>query len=356
MDEIKVKVTKPYSVYISNCSLDFQLLLEDKRIKNIFIITDENVYNNLKKFIDGLKERTIGIKILKPGEDSKSLDTILSIYNELLEANVNRETHIVAIGGGVVGDISGFVASTFMRGINIIQVPTTLMAQCDSSIGGKNGFNYNGLKNVIGTFYQPKFVYIDINFLKTLNEREFRGGLSEIIKYGYVCDENLFSYILENKFNIRERKTDELLYIINKSAAIKGNIVERDELDLNLRQILNFGHTIGHAIESLSSFQLSHGEAVSIGMYLEAYLSFKIGCLKWEELEILRELIEYFKLPYFNKNINYGEIIDIMQKDKKKISNNIKFALPDKVGHAIITTDMTNKQIIEYLNELKGRF
>ncbi|EYE88428.1 3-dehydroquinate synthase [Fervidicella metallireducens AeB] len=355
MDEIKVNATKPYSVYISNCSLDFKLLLEDKSIKNIFIITDENVYNNHKKFIDELKDRAIGIKILKPGEESKSLDTVVSIYNELLKANVNRETHIAAIGGGVVGDISGFVASTFMRGINIIQVPTTLMAQCDSSIGGKNGFNYKGLKNIIGTFYQPKFVYIDINFLKTLNEREFKSGISEIIKYGYACDESLFSFILKNKSNIKERKTKELLYIVNKSAAIKGSIVERDELDLNLRQILNFGHTIGHAIESLSYFQLSHGEAVSIGMYLESYLSYKIGYLKWEELESLRKLIEFFKLPYFNKNINYGEIIGIMQKDKKKISNNIKFALPDKVGHAIITTDITNDQIIECLNELKGR-
>jgi 3-dehydroquinate synthase len=355
MREVKIRASKEYSVYISSGSSSFPSLLEKYKVKKCFVITDENVYNLHKDFIEIFKDIIVGIKVLKPGEDSKSFDVVLGIYEELLNKDVNKKTAILAFGGGVVGDIAGFVAATFMRGITLIHVPTTLMAQCDSSIGGKNGFNFKKYKNIIGTFYQPLFVYIDVNFLKTLNEKEYKNGIAEIIKYGTVYDAALFNFIEENKKGIEEKEIDKLLHIVCESAKIKGSIVEKDEFDSEMRHVLNFGHTIGHAIESLSNFKISHGEAVAIGMNIESYISVKQNLLDMKSYDRIVNIIKYFRLPILPEDIREDKIFEVMKKDKKNTTNNVRFVLPDRIGHAIITSEIKQGFITQNIDELLRR-
>lgn len=355
MREIKVKASKEYNVYITSGNASFHSILERHKIKKCFIITDENVYNLYKDFLDPIKENILGIKIIKPGEDSKNLDVICSIYAELINKEVNKKTTILAFGGGVVGDIAGFVASTYMRGINLAHIPTTLLAQCDSSIGGKTGFNFRNIKNIVGTFYQPSFVFIDVNFVKTLNEKEYKNGLSEIIKYGLICNDGLFNYIEENKRGIEEREVDKLLHIVWESARIKGDIVEKDELDSDVRHVLNFGHTIGHAIESITGFKVSHGEAVSMGMNLESYISVKQGLLEEKSYDKLLKILKYFGLPLIPEGIDSDKLMDLMKKDKKNVTNNIKFVLPNKIGHHIIVTEFKQGFISQTIGEALRR-
>jgi 3-dehydroquinate synthase len=355
MREIKVKASREYNIYITSGNTNFSSILERNKIKKCFIITDENVYNLHKEFLNSIKDNIIGIKVIKPGEDSKNPEVVFSIYKDLIEKGVNKKTTILAFGGGVVGDISGFVASTYMRGINLAHIPTTLLSQCDSSIGGKTGFNYGNLKNIIGTFYQPLFVYIDVNFVKTLNEKEYKNGLAEIIKYGFVCNEGLFSYIEENKKGIEEREVDKLLHIVWESARIKGDIVEKDELDSEIRHVLNFGHTVGHAIESATDFRISHGEAVAMGMNIESYIAVKQDLLEERYYDRLIKLIRYFGLPLIPEGIDSNKLIDLMKKDKKNVTNNIKFVLPNKIGHAIITTEIKQGLISQRIGEALRR-
>lgn len=357
MKEIKISSSKDYSVYITSGGTYFYSYLENNKIKYIYIVTDENVYGHHKEFINSLKDKTLGVKVLKPGEGSKNINTVIDIYNELSILDINKKTAIVSIGGGVAGDICGFIASTYMRGIGLVHVPTSLMSQCDSSIGGKTGFNFSGIKNLIGTFYQPNFVYIDVNFLKTLSEFEFRNGLAEVIKYGYVCNENLFRYLEQNKKGIKEREIDKLLHIISECIVIKGKIVEKDELDTGERHILNFGHTIGHGVESACNFKIAHGEAVSIGMNFESSIGLKMGLTDYSCHNRLVSLLRYFELPLDinGLDIDINKVIEFLNKDKKKTSGLVKFVLPHKLGNAIITTDVKKSIITEIGKEMSGR-
>lgn len=356
MKEIKITSSKEYNVLITSGGSGFYSWLNNNRIKNLFIITDENVNNLHSNFIDSMKDRSLGTKILKPGESTKNINTLIEIYNDLVKLDINKKTVIVSVGGGVIGDLSGFIASTYMRGIGLIHVPTTLMAQCDSSIGGKTGFNFGDIKNIVGTFYQPNFVYTDVNFVKTLNEKEYKNGIAEILKYGYVCDENLFKYIEQNKKGIKEREVDKLLHIIYECVLIKGKIVEKDELDTEERHILNFGHTIGHGIESATNFNITHGEAVAIGMNLESNIGLKMGLTDYSSHNRLLNLLKYFELPYkFDDiDVDLDKVISFINKDKKKTSGLVKFVLPHNLGHAIITTDIKKGIISEIAREMVG--
>lgn len=304
MKEIKVKASKDCSIYITSGSSSLVPLLETHKVKKCFIVTDENVYELYKNYIDLLSDRILGIKIIKPGEASKNINVISEIYSELVKCGADKKTTIISLGGGVVGDISGFAASTYMRGMNLVHIPTTLMSQCDSSIGGKNGFNFKDIKNLIGSFYPPVFVYTDANFIKSLNMKEYKNGMSEIIKYGFACDEGLFHYIEENRKGILEREVDRILHLVYECARIKGRIVEKDEYDTGERHILNFGHTIGHAIESAADFEISHGEAVAAGMNAAARIAVKIGYINEESYKRLLNILAYFKLPIEVKGIS----------------------------------------------------
>lgn len=347
MKEIRIKSSKEYNAYIASSMDPLLFLLENHKINKIFIITDENVLSLYDKVIHMYKDRIIGVFVIKPGEESKNIKTVIDIYGELLKCKADRKTAIFSLGGGVVGDISGFAASTFMRGMKLVYIPTSLMAQCDSSIGGKNGFNIEGVKNVVGTFYQPTFVFSNINFLKTLDETEFKSGMAEVIKYGIIYDDRLFKYIEENKNSILRREPDRLMHIIHESIRIKGEIIKSDEYDIGYRNILNFGHTIGHGIESAAHFNISHGEAVASGMIMESYISNKLGYIDSLSRERLIELLDFFTLSKLPRDVKREKVIEFVKNDKKRLEGKMKLPLPTKIGSAIIASDIT----IDFIND-----
>ncbi|WP_027307391.1 3-dehydroquinate synthase [Caloramator sp. ALD01] len=355
MKEIKINLKNPYSVIVTSTNSHLNFWFEQKKVGKLFIITDQNVDSIYADYFRSFEQKIIGKYIIKPGEDSKRIEIILDIYRALLKNNVDRRCTLIAFGGGVVGDIAGFVASTYKRGTNLVYIPTTIISQTDSSVGGKNGFNLDGIKNIIGTFYQPNLVYIDVNLIKTLDYRNFKNGMAEVIKYGLSLDENLFRFIEENKRAIKEREIDKLKYIVSECVKLKAGIVERDELDLGERHILNFGHTIGHAVETMFDFNILHGEAVAIGMVYESYIALKRKLISEDIFDRLIKILEYFELPT-NINIdNYKRFKDIICKDKKNVDNNIKIVLPQGIGRAIITTDVKADTIVQNIQEYNRR-
>jgi 3-dehydroquinate synthase len=271
------------------------------------------------------------------GEEQKSLETATKLYIDLNNLKCERTTPIIALGGGVIGDLSGFVAATYMRGVPLVQIPTTLLAQCDSSIGGKVAVNHSGLKNLVGTFYHPRLTICDTDTLKTLSKREFNDGLAEVIKYGIILDKEFFVYLENSISQIHSLDNTALETIVNRSAAIKAGIVGKDEYDLGLRNILNYGHTIGHAIESSSRMTVWHGEAVAIGMVTEAKIAMRLGLLSESEVKRIVALLKEVGLPTEVPNVDQDQLIKAMQRDKKVVQGRIKFALPRGIGAADLT-------------------
>lgn len=288
------------------------------------------------------------IKILvKDGEDYKNLVSYEYIVRNLLIDRLDRKSAIIALGGGVVGDMTGFCASTYMRGINFIQIPTTLLAQVDSSVGGKTGINHELGKNMIGAFYQPKLVLIDIETLTTLPEHELKIGMAEVIKYGVIKDREFFYYLKENKDEILSLNPIHLTHIIKRSCEIKAEVVSQDEREAGLRAILNFGHTIGHAIETATQYKrLSHGEAIAIGMCTAS----KLSSISKDELNEITELIKAYGLPSeIPDDIDKDFILTAMTHDKKAISGDLKFILPKKIGEVEIKGNINKEKIIQAL-------
>jgi|WetSurMetagenome_2_1015567.scaffolds.fasta_scaffold199715_1 3-dehydroquinate synthase len=312
-----------------------------------FVITDSNVYN---LYIKAIKESfsTNRILVVQAGEKSKNRKTKEMLENKLLSMNVTRDSLIVACGGGVIGDLAGFVAATLLRGVPFIQIPTTLLSQVDSSIGGKVAVDHPLGKNLIGAFYNPKKVYIDVNALKTLSEREFRSGMAEVIKYAAILDQNLFSFLLENHANIIHLKQSSLIHIISRCCELKKMIVEKDERETGLRRVLNFGHTIGHAVESLSKYKLTHGEAISIGMAAEAKISASLGILKRSDMELLTSLLELYKLPtLIPSRMNLKKIIESTIHDKKVQRGKVYYTLLEQIGKARVGVELTSDRAIK---------
>lgn len=319
--------------------------LRDYLLKNeeakFLVITDENVYNlyekRLKKIMNSLN---YFIYKFPAGEKSKSMENYISINKFLLENNFNRGDIILAFGGGVVGDISGFVASTYLRGIDFISVPTTLLSMIDSSVGGKNGINFMNLKNQIGAFYFPKYVYIDYSFLESLDKRNINNGLAEIFKYSVLKDRDLFDYL---------KSADELDYekIIYKSLNIKLDFVRDDERDKGKRQKLNLGHTIGHGIESLSNYKLNHGESIGIGTIYMARAAYKMGLSKDDFYKDLITAYENHKLPT-HYDFDTDEILEVLKHDKKIKNNLINIIIPIKIGE-VISKKISFKELREII-------
>jgi len=280
------------------------------------------------------------------GEEQKSLETAGRLYHELTDFYAERTTPILALGGGVIGDLTGFVAATYMRGVPLIQIPTTLLAQGDSSIGGKVAVNHGQLKNKIGAFYQPRLTISDITTLKTLSPRELSNGLAEIIKHGAILDREFFSYLEENLDKVKSLDDQVLERVVSRSAEIKAGVVEKDELDLGLRNILNYGHTVGHAIESVSELKVWHGEAVAIGMLVEARISNRLGILNKNEVNRLKEIISRAGLPTELPPLELEKIVQAMKHDKKILQGKIRFALPRTIGEVFIT-DEVNTTVVE---------
>jgi 3-dehydroquinate synthase len=293
---------------------------------------------------------TVTLLEVPPGEESKSLETAAGLYDKLTEAFTERTTPVLALGGGVTGDLAGFVAATYMRGLPLVQVPTTLLAQVDSSIGGKTAVNHGRLKNTIGVFYQPVMVVADIDTLKTLPEEELDNGLTEVIKAAAVRNAHLFKFLEINIEKARELHPGVLENMIAEAARIKAEIVVRDETEKGgLRLLLNFGHTVGHAIEAVSGFKLTHGQAVAIGMTAAAKISSRMGLLDESEVVRLENLIQAAGLPVRMPELDREEIMQAMRHDKKVRGDKIRFVLLRSIGNAFISDEVDPTLVREVL-------
>ncbi|AHB13175.1 3-dehydroquinate synthase [Dehalococcoides mccartyi] len=290
---------------------------------------------------------------LPEGEIHKSLDMAARIYPQLINHFAERNTPILALGGGVIGDLSGFVAATYQRGVPLIHLPTSLLSQVDSSIGGKVAVNHGGIKNIVGSFYQPKLVISDISCLKTLPEKEFACGMAEIIKSAAIGSSELFKKLETNTQAIKDRSPEIMEDIISQTAAIKAGIVCQDETDRGIRNILNFGHTLGHALESTSSFSQSHGAAVAIGICFASRLSVKLGLCENETVLRLEKLLTDFGLPTKPQDIDPEKIIDAMHHDKKVSDGRIRFILLKRPGEPLIAENILREDVISILEEMK---
>jgi 3-dehydroquinate synthase len=283
---------------------------------------------------------TVTLLTVPDGEEQKSLETAGKLYLELASQHAERTTPILALGGGVIGDLAGFVAATYKRGAPLIQIPTTLLAQVDSSIGGKVAVNHGQLKNEIGAFYQPRLVISDIATLATLTPKALGDGLAEVIKYGVIRDSRLLSYLEENMDKVKSASKLALEEVVFRSAEIKAEVVAKDERDLGLRAILNYGHTVGHAAESASDFRISHGEAVAIGMLAAARISRELGILAPGELVRLENLITKTGLPTKAPNLDLERLVSAIKHDKKVRQGKVRFILPRSLGEVFITDDV----------------
>lgn len=313
------------------------------------IITNPTVKNlygiSLRQSLIGNGFKTALLEVPE-GEEYKSLDTAGRLYNELTEFGAERSTPVLALGGGVIGDVAGFVAATYMRGVPLVQLPTTLLAQVDSSIGGKVAVNHKQLKNEIGAFYQPRIVITDITTLQTLPPVELTSGLSEVIKYAIIKDKDFFTYLEEHLESIRALDEKSLEYIVAVSARIKTEVVEKDEKDLGLRNILNFGHTLGHAIESVSDFKISHGQAVAMGMMVASGIANEIGVLENTCVVRIRKLLKRAGLMTKVPKLDLNQVLESAMHDKKVTGGKIRFVLPRGIGEVYIT-DEVNIKVVE---------
>ena len=280
------------------------------------------------------------------GEESKNLQTIADLASDLARRGFDRGDGLIALGGGVTGDITGFLASIYMRGIPFVQVPTTLLAQVDSSVGGKTGVDIPEGKNLVGTFYQPRAVYIDTDCLASLPHQELLGGLAEVIKYGVIRDERFFGYLEEHRQEVLALDREVISRVIARCCEIKARVVEEDEREGGLRRILNFGHTLGHAIEAASGFRIIHGLAIAMGMRAAADLAVRCGLLDAEEAGRIRELLVAYGMPVqVPPELDRDEIRSYLQTDKKTMAGRVFFVLPEAIGRVRITDDVRPEDI-----------
>ncbi len=320
----------------------------------VAVVTDSNVgplyLRRVTETLDGSKFDPIAIEFAA-GEASKSMAVLESIYDRLIAAGIERSGAIVALGGGVVGDLAGFAAATYLRGVALVQVPTTMVAQVDSALGGKTGVNHRAAKNLIGAFYEPRMVLADVATLSTLGQREYREGLAEVIKYGAIMDEPFLGELERGLDAIEARDTQQLEAIVERSLRHKAFVVERDEHESGLRRILNFGHTIGHALEAGFGYgRYLHGEAVAVGMVAAARLSETYAGLSAAQSERLRALIAAMGLPVELPPGWAGEdFIRAIKLDKKRLGDKVEFVLLDRLGHAL-THRIDAEEIIEQLS------
>ena len=306
--------------------------------KKIFILTDKNVGKHYGDIIkNNLLNEGYDVRLmaLEPGEETKSFNTLPLVYNELLEFKLTRSDLIITLGGGVIGDLGGFVASTFLRGVAFVQMPTSILAQVDSSVGGKVAVDLDKGKNLVGSFYHPKLVLIDPNVLETLDDRFYRDGLAEVIKYGCIKDREFFYFLKSLK--TKEDVMNNIEKIIHNCCYIKKCVVENDERDTGERMLLNFGHTLGHAIEAYYNYKkFSHGEAVAIGMYLISRLSEEKGLTEKGVAEDIKEILIQYGLPYEVQIEEKSQIIETISLDKKNIDNVLKVVLLESIGKSFL--------------------
>jgi 3-dehydroquinate synthase len=330
-------------------------LIDVKKYSRIIILTDDRV----AKFWLPIVKKSLGTEsvdiVIHPGEKEKSLRTTTLIWKRLITNHCDRRSLMVNLGGGVIGDMGGFAAGCYLRGIDFVQVPTTLLAQVDASVGGKVGIDFAGLKNNLGLFRQPIKVIIDIDTLSTLPSREYISGFAEIIKHGIVADKNYFDFVSSKKPG--GFSSDEIIKIINGSCQIKSDIVAADEKEKNIRKILNFGHTIGHAIESLSLLTtkpLLHGEAIAVGMVAESKIAALTGNISTDQFQTIEDAITNAGLPIRIRDVSISKIEDLLIFDKKNFRGKILWSLPKKIGHAVFGQEIPPAIVIKSLQYICG--
>ncbi len=321
--------------------------------KKICIVTDSNVgalyADEVKDVLENTGNRVF-VYTFPAGEEHKTLDTVENVYEFLIQNKFDRTDMLAALGGGVVGDLTGFTAATYLRGISFIQIPTSLLAQVDSSIGGKTGVDFRAYKNMVGAFYMPKLVYMNCFALNSLSERLFASGLGEIIKHGLICDKEYYTWLLEHSAEILSRDNDTLEQMIYQSCLIKKAVVEKDPTEKGERALLNFGHTLGHAIEKLMNFSLYHGECVVLGIIAALNISKKRGLITEQQLNDAMLMFQNYNFPLTVTGISAQDVVSVSKNDKKMVSDKIKFILLDGIGTAFIDMTVTDEELIEALS------
>ena len=345
---------RKYPIYIGESILcDKKLIDEHITSSQVLIVTNENVAPLYLKDIEkSLSNINHDVLILPDGECTKSLDSLNQIITCLMEKKYSRTCILIALGGGVIGDLTGFAAACYQRGVKFIQIPTTLLAQVDSSVGGKTAVNHPLGKNMIGAFYQPCAVLADTNVLSTLPEREFSAGLAEVIKYGLIRDKSFYEWLEENIELVIKRDNEALTYIIERSCTNKAEVVSEDERESGVRATLNLGHTFGHAIETALSYKdWLHGEAVGCGMLMAADLSMRLGLLEQDQVDRIKALLDRAKLPTKIPNgITLKQMLENMKVDKKSRDGVLYLILLNDIGDAVITSDYTEQALTETIN------
>ena len=318
--------------------------------KKACIVTDENLarlhLEELKRAVTPYFSR-ISQFIFPAGEESKHLDTVQALYQALIEDHFDRHDLLIAFGGGVVGDLTGFAAATYLRGIDFIQIPTSILSQVDSSIGGKTGVDFSQYKNMVGAFYQPRLVYMNLSLLQTLPKEQFLCGMGEVLKHGLIRSGEYFSWLREKGAQILSLHPETLEEMIYQSCLIKRAVVERDPKEAGERALLNFGHTIGHAIEKLSNFGLFHGQCVAIGMAAACQISCEAGSLSKEERQSVLAALQQFDLPVTVEGLSADEILAVSKSDKKMNAGKVRFILLTSIGNAVINPDLTDAEILD---------
>ena len=315
----------------------------------VCVVTDSHVAPlYLAQVEEELKKRSVRVVsyVLTAGEEHKTLSSVSGLYEFLIEEGIDRNGCLAALGGGVVGDMTGFAAATYLRGIPFIQIPTTLLAQVDSSVGGKTGVDFGSYKNMVGAFHQPRLVYMNIQTLKTLPGEQFVCGMGEVLKTGLICDKAFFEETVRNRDRLREMDPKALTFIIRRCCQIKSEIVAEDPEEKGNRALLNLGHTIGHAIEKCTNFALLHGQCVAIGLMAAAVISQKRGLLDAEEVNMVRNALLAFGLPITAGGLNEQDVLAASRKDKKMEKGKIKFILMDGVGHAYVDRMVSDEELL----------
>jgi len=349
---------RSYPIYIGSGLIDQpELLSRHIAGGNVLVVTNETVAplygERLGHSLQGYRTETV---ILPDGEQHKTLATADRVFDRLLAARMDRQTTVIALGGGVVGDLAGFVAATFQRGVHFIQVPTTLLALVDSSVGGKTAVNHPRGKNMIGAFHQPRCVIADVDTLHTLPDRELRAGLAEVIKYGLIDDYAFFQWLERNLQKLLERDGEALMYAVEQSCRNKAHVVAADELEAGQRALLNLGHTFGHAIETATGYtEWLHGEAVAAGMCMAAHMSRELGWINDSALARATTLIESAGLPTRPPALPAARFMELMSIDKKAQSGRIRLVLLQGLGHAVVTGDFPAEALQRTLAHFSGQ-
>lgn len=323
--------------------------------RKLCIVTDSTVEPLYAAEVKNVLEKIckeVHVFAFPAGEESKNLGVVQELYTFLIERHFDRNDIMIALGGGVVGDLTGFAAATYLRGIRFVQVPTTLLAQVDSSIGGKTGVDFSRYKNMVGAFYMPSLVYMNLKTLHSLSERMYFSGMGEVLKYGLIKDADFYVWLIDHIYEISDREYDVVKEMVQKCCAIKKQVVEKDPTEKGERALLNLGHTIGHAVEKYMNFEMLHGECVALGTVAAAYISWKKEMLSMDEYYEIRDMFVPFQLPISIENIDPEKILALTKSDKKMDQGKIKFILLKKVGKAVIDTSVTDEELLAAIKEI----